>query len=119
MRLRVWHHLQVSSKIAVEMPFSKFRYSADMVFQKSISRSRAFLPVTIPLTTKMSARPSRSASTNTQPQDQEVSQTSASSDTRSKEPSPFARNSDEPRERAWRRRQTRGRPSEYGNSGIG
>ena len=66
------------------MPFSNFLNSTDIRFQKSISRSVSFLPVTMPLTTKRSGRPSRSASTKTHPHDQEVSQTSATSDVRSK-----------------------------------
>src|SRR6266571_1318997 len=101
------------------MPFSNFLYSADIRFQKSISCSAGLFPVTMPLTTKRSGRPSRSASIQTHPQDQEVSQTPASSEIRSNRPSPVERKSDEPRESSFRRRHTSGRPSEYGNAGMG
>ena len=94
------------------MPFSNFRNSTDIRFQKSISRSVSFFPVTMPLTTKRSARPSRSASMKTEPQDQEVSQTSASSAVFANRFPPRLRKREEPRDRAVRRRQTNGRPRE-------
>src|SRR5262249_47806768 len=112
-------HSESSPNSPIGVPFSNFMNSLDMRFQKSISRSFSFLPVTIPLTTKRSGRPSRSASRNTQPHDQDVSQTSASSEVRSKVPSPRERKSEEPRESSFSRLQMIGRKSPYGAGGIG
>src|SRR6516225_6940759 len=101
------------------MPFWNLSNSIDISAQNSISRSVSLFPVTMPLTTKRSGRPSRSASTKTQPQDHDVSQTPASFETRSKRSPPRLRKREEPRDSAVSRRQTSGRPSEYGNGGMG